>query len=379
MNKKITLVLDGVADRVISSLGATPLEAAKTPVLDALAKKSLLGCVRNIPEGMEVGSAVANLSLLGFDPAQYQGRAVVEAAGSGMQTNEKSLYVRANFVTLEGDTYETSRIKSYSAYEVQSETAQPLNAMLQDKLFKAPYKLHYAGSFRNILEVENGAALYPLEFAPAHDIIGQPIANFIKYEGRENNFFEMQKQAYELLKGNGSQIHGIWLWGASIAPKISGRTEGRLVLAETILLKGISRIAEIDIKSLDDSLPFEDFLELKRLAALDALNGGTEDVYFHIQECDDLSHELESEKKVKAVEKIDAMIGQLVEEIKGDFSLIVASDHYTFSDTGAHGDEPAPFMLYKSNEVASGGQRYTEQNCRDAGMKLNTPELLEKM
>ncbi len=379
MNKKITLVIDGVADRAISSLGGTPLEAAKTPNLDFLAKKSQLGCVRNIPQGMEVGSAVANLSLLGYDPAQYQGRAVVEAAGSGMTTNDNNLYVRANFVTLDGDSYETSKIKSYSAYEVESEIAEPLNAILQDKVFKAPFKLHYAGSFRNILEVEGGASMYPLEFAPAHDIIAQPIMDYVNYSGREKQFFEMQKQAYEELRGNGSNVHGIWLWGASIPPKISGRTQGRVVLAETILLKGISKIAGIDIKSIDDSLPFEEFLELKRRAALDAINGGTEDVYLHIQECDDLSHELESEKKMKAVEKIDAMIGRLIAEIEGNYSLIVVSDHYTFSDTGAHGDEPAPFMLYKSNERVDGGQRYTEQNCRNAKMNINTPELLEKM
>ncbi len=377
--KKLTVVIDGVADRPIKSLGGTPLEMARTPVLDELAKKSTLGRVINIPEGMEVGSAVANMSLMGFDPAQYKGRAVVEAAGLGMSTRDENMYIRANFVTLEGDSYETSRIKSYSAFEVDSEIAQPLSEMLQKEIFKAPYTLHYAGSFRNILEVQDGAKLFPLEFAPAHDIIGQPITNFIKDSGREQPYFEMQKRAYELLKGNGSDVHGIWLWGASIPPIINGKTEGKLVLGETILLKGIAAIAGISMKSLDDSLPFEDFLAQKCEAALAALNGDVDDLYLHIQECDDLSHELHSDKKMRAMEKIDEMLGRLVPQIKDNFSMIVASDHYTFSDTGAHGDEPAPFMLYKSEECAHGGHRYTEQTCRDTGLLLTAPELLAMM
>ncbi len=134
--KKITIVLDGVADRENEKLGGkTPLEYAHTPNLDALYRKSRSGVVKTIPEGMEVGSAVANLSLLGFDPATYRGRAVIEAAGLSMPIDENDLYIRANMVTFEGDTFEGSSIKSYSAYDIATEKAQPIAGALAGAVF----------------------------------------------------------------------------------------------------------------------------------------------------------------------------------------------------------------------------------------------------
>ena len=235
--KHITLILDGSADRAQKELGnMTPLESADTPVLDRLFMKSkYAGVVKSIPDGLEVGSAVANLNFLGFDPHQYQGRAAVEAAGAGIKTNPDSLYIRTNFVTFEGDSYIDSKIKSYSAYDVVSEKAQPLNEMLQRELFsKYGMILHYAGSFRNILEVPGGKKLYPVELAPAHDIILQPIKDYIYDAENGKVFFELQEKAYELLKNSGTDVNGIWFWGASIPPQISGNTKGRKAFAETI-------------------------------------------------------------------------------------------------------------------------------------------------
>ena len=81
--KRITLILDGSADRPNAALmNKTPLAAANTPNLDALAQKATkLLRVKTIPDGLEVGSAVANMGLLGLDPHMYRGRAALEAAG----------------------------------------------------------------------------------------------------------------------------------------------------------------------------------------------------------------------------------------------------------------------------------------------------------
>ncbi len=117
--KKITIVLDGAADRPNQKLdGKTPLEHAKTPNLDQLFQQSRCGTVQTIPNGLEVGSAVANLSLLGFDPATYRGRAVIEAAGLHMPIDENALYLRVNMVHFEGDSFAHSHIQSYSAFDI---------------------------------------------------------------------------------------------------------------------------------------------------------------------------------------------------------------------------------------------------------------------
>lgn len=379
MKKKyITLVIDGSADRAQAELNErTPYEAADTPVLDSLYKKSYCaGTVVSIPEGLEIGSAVANLNFLGFDPYQYQGRAAVEAAGAGIKTNPDNLYIRTNFVTFEGDSYLNSKIKSYSAYDVETSVAKPISEMLQRELFgKYGMLLHHVGSFRNILEVPGGKKLYPFELAPAHDIIGQPISQYIYNDENSKLFYELQERCYELLKNTGSDINGVWFWGASIPPVITGDTKGRKAFGETALMQGITAIAGLELYSCPEEYKLPALLEDKLEKALEAINGEYDNVYVHIQECDDLAHERAPMKKKVALELIDMMVGNLINGIKGDFNMVVASDHYTYSDTGAHGGDPTPFFIYDSTNEAEREGAFTEEYCRNTGTVLTMPEL----
>ena len=76
------IVPDGAADHKVAALGnRTPLEVARTPHMDRLAREGYLGLARTIPLGMKPGSDVGHLSLLGYDPVKYlTGRAPIEAA-----------------------------------------------------------------------------------------------------------------------------------------------------------------------------------------------------------------------------------------------------------------------------------------------------------
>ncbi|MCP4566582.1 MAG: phosphoglycerate mutase, partial [FCB group bacterium] len=84
--KYVVLVGDGMADYPLPELGEkTPLEVAHTPHMDRIAA-CRIGLARTIPEGMEPGSDVANLSLLGYDPLVYHtGRGPFEAASMGIE------------------------------------------------------------------------------------------------------------------------------------------------------------------------------------------------------------------------------------------------------------------------------------------------------
>jgi 2,3-bisphosphoglycerate-independent phosphoglycerate mutase len=100
--KYVVLLGDGMADRPIRELdGKTPLMAARTPNMDDIARRGILGTVRTIPEGMPPGSDVANLSVMGYDPAEvYTGRSPLEAAGIGVELGPEDIAFRCNLVTL---------------------------------------------------------------------------------------------------------------------------------------------------------------------------------------------------------------------------------------------------------------------------------------
>ncbi len=377
--KKFTIVLDGIADRAQEKLGGkTPMEAANTPALDKLFEKSKAGVVRTIPEGLETGSAVANMSLLGYDPEKvYTGRAVIEAAGAGIPVEKGDLYIRCNFVTLEGDSFEEGVIQSYSAHDIETHLSRPLVQRLNKEVFTGPFELINTDTFRNILVVKGKADIAKeLKFMPPHDIIGEDIRKYIKGGGVIGKYFDLLKKAYEVLKkDNDTRANAIWFWGTSYAPDFGDTQKAsRVILAETSLMRGIAALSGTDCRTMSEEGSFVDFLKRKKEAAIKAVSE-YDFSYIHIQKLDDLSHELLPVEKKEAIEKIDEyFIKPFFEEIKERYSGIIVSDHYTFSDSGGHGGEPAPFMLLGQG----GGQkgRFTEQFCRDAKRSLTAPELV---
>ncbi len=387
--KKIILILDGMADRRQKVLGGkTPLEYADTPNLDALFSKAQAGTVQTIPDGEEAGSAVANLNMLGYTSSEiYKGRAVIEAAGANIPVYNDSLYIRTNLITLKGDSFEEGVIESYSAHDIETEDSRPLVARLNEQLFGDGTELINTDSFRNILVAKGKTGDYgKLDFMPPHDIIGQPVKKYLDGNDTEKKYYEILKKAYEILKeDNATKANALWFWGASVAPDTekATSTDHKIILSETTLMRGISKLLDLECVSILERVTFESFLKDKIKAALKALDGDSNFVYLHIQEPDDLSHELMPKKKAEALAAIDRIfvkgLSEKLDSMQEDFSLVVASDHYTFSDTGGHGRQPAPFMLYKKGAQKNKDGKFSECACNDANNLLKPKELLAKM
>ena len=104
-----------MADEAQESLGGkTPLEAANTPTMDALAAQAEVGLLKTIPEGMSPGSDTANLAVMGYNPREYYtGRSPLEALSIGVPMMDTDVAMRCNFVTLsEEEPYEKKRIRT---------------------------------------------------------------------------------------------------------------------------------------------------------------------------------------------------------------------------------------------------------------------------
>jgi 2,3-bisphosphoglycerate-independent phosphoglycerate mutase len=100
--KGILVIADGLGGRPTDVNGKTCLEAARTPVLDDMARRGAQGLVDPIGPGIRPGSDTAHLSLLGYDPFEvYTGRGVFECLGIGMDVDEGDICFRANFATVE--------------------------------------------------------------------------------------------------------------------------------------------------------------------------------------------------------------------------------------------------------------------------------------
>ena len=134
--KYVILVGDGMGDYPMAELGGkTPLEAAKTPFMDELARRGELGCARTIPPGKEPGSDIANLAIMGYDPERYHtGRAPLEAVSLGVELGETEVAFRANLVTVAEGV-----MVDYSAGHIKSREASVLVEALRQAASPSPH------------------------------------------------------------------------------------------------------------------------------------------------------------------------------------------------------------------------------------------------
>ena len=131
--KYVVILGDGMAGYPLSERdNKTCLQLARKPYIDALARKSTLGLMRTVPTGFAPGSDVANLSVLGYDPAlYYTGRSPLEAASIGIPLKDTDVTLRCNLVTLsEEEPFEQKTMLDYSAGEISTEEAKELIAAL---------------------------------------------------------------------------------------------------------------------------------------------------------------------------------------------------------------------------------------------------------
>src|SRR3954463_3079764 len=164
--KKGIIIPDGAADEPLKELdGKTPIEAAHTPNMDAIAMEGRQGLARTVPPGFESGSDVATMCLLGYDPAVYHtGRAPLEAAAQNIPLSPSDWVFRCNLVTVIDGI-----MKDHSAGGIGNAEAQRLLADLRRDLDLPGFEFYNGVSYRNLL-VYRGHEEFDISTTPPHEI-----------------------------------------------------------------------------------------------------------------------------------------------------------------------------------------------------------------
>ena len=388
--KYIIILGDGMADRPIAELdNKTPLEYAKTPMMDALAQRGEIGLVHTIPDGMKPGSDTANLSVLGYDPKKYySGRSPLEALSIGVPMKETDIALRCNLVTLseDEDTYEKRHMIDHSSDEISTEDAAVLLKAVKDAFENEEFQFYVGTSYRHCLIWNHGKVV---ELAQPHDILEQCIEEYLpahlgqshnagtgeKDKGLDANaLYSMMKKSYDILVNHPINVarrekglkpaNSCWFWGAGTKPALSSFEEktgkkGAMISAVD-LLKGIAVGASmqvIEVEGANGGLHTN--YEGKAQAAIDVLTkDGYDFVYVHLEGPDEMGHQGSVEKKVKAIEYLDErLIKPIVEgmtEAGEDFRMLILPDHPTPICIRTHSSDPVPYVLYDSTMHVEG-------------------------
>jgi len=393
--KYIVMLCDGMADYKIKELGdKTPMMVANKPNIDRLAKDSIVGLVKTVPDSMSPGSDVANLSAMGYDPLScYTGRSPLEAMSIGIDMADDDIAFRCNLVTLSDEAvYEEKTMLDYSAEEITTEEAakiiETINKELKDDIIE-----FYAGiSYRHCMIWHGGPN--GLGLTPPHDISDRKITEYVP---KNEKVLSLMKKSYEILKNhpvNAERVkkglnpaNSIWLWGEGTRPAIPNFKEkfglDGAVISAVDLIKGIGITAGLEVIEVEGATGnITTNFANKGKAALEALLGGKDYMYIHVEAPDECGHRGETENKIKSIELIDRdIVGPLcrgLEEKGEDYTMLVMPDHPTPISTKTHARDAVPFMIYNSCEKAEGVETLTEDNAAEKGLYVaNGPELVK--
>ena len=403
--KYLLIIGDGMADNPVPELGGkTPLQYAKTPMMDSLASAGTLGSVLTIPDGLPPGSDTAILSIFGCDPHEYYaGRAPLEAAASDIVLAPGDAAYRCNMVTFEDGVaeFEEKTLISHSAGSIEGEESDALiRALFEDLEFSkaalaAGLIVHPASSFRHIA-VQKSADIAGITLAPPHDNLGKAIGPLMPRGGKGADILDgLMRLAHQVLDKHPINIkrraagklpaNGIWFWAEGTAVKLPnffekyGKTGG--VITAVPLCHGIAALVGLKKVYVEGATgELHTNYEGKVAAALEVLE--THDfATVHVEAPDECTHNGDTEGKLQAIEWIDSrVLKPLTAGLRAagyDYRMLFMSDHKTLTSTRGHDGSPVPYIFYDSRFDEKTGLTYCEADAERGRYIADGTELME--
>jgi 2,3-bisphosphoglycerate-independent phosphoglycerate mutase len=384
--KFVIFLIDGMADDPLEELGGkTPLEAARTPVLDELAQKAQFGTFVTLPAAFPTSSDVANMSVLGWDLASsYTGRGAIESYGLGVPLDDETVAFRMNLITTQG-----ALLDDYSAGHISEHEAAELVDFLQANLGSKEVEIRKGVSYRHILYLKGKRFSPKVDYDKPDSSHGMewakilPRARVPEAEATAELLRDLMMKSRELLashpinrkrlENRENPANMIWPWSGGCKPdmpsfeKLYGK-KGSIISAVDVIL-GLGLLGKMESLRPVGATGFLDTnYENKAHAGVDMLRRN-DFVYLHVEAVDECGHLGDLPNKIKAIEDWDARLARtFLDEYqqvhRDELRVMVLPDHPVPVKLRKHTRDPVPFM------VAGAGvnndpsiHSYDEKNC----------------
>ena len=359
MNPKYVIIVpDGAADNPQEVFGGkTCIEAAETPNMDKISIEGRQGVVQTVPEGMQPGSDVAMMSLLGYDAKKnYTGRAPIEAAAMDVPLKDGDWVFRCNLVTT-ADGEMADHSAGHISTKEGAQLIRELAAHIND-----PNITFYPGVGYRHLCVIHGEDFSKIESCPPHDYIGEKVAKILprgKNADRLKDLIARSMQFFDNhpinrvrkdLKEN--PVTSIWLWGQGQRAflekfsKVYGKTGAAITAVD--LVRGLAKLIGFDLINVPGATGYLDTnFAGKGQAAIEALKK-YDLVFVHIEAPDEAGHNGSPHQKKKAIEQIDKhIVGPVLSKLRTfpEWRIMVLPDHPTNLQSRKHGSAATPFCM----------------------------------
>jgi 2,3-bisphosphoglycerate-independent phosphoglycerate mutase len=378
--KYCVLIIDGSAGHPLPQFGGrTCLELARTPNLDIMAKAGTVGLARTVPDGMEPSSALACMSILGYDPrVYYRGRSAIEALSMGIRIEEGEAVFRCNLVALRG-----GKMWDYSAGHISTEEASQLVTSLEKGIGDANIHFYPGVGYRHILKLKGKQETLKAVCTPPHDIPGRKIEEYLPKGSGSEILRDLMRRSEAVLADHPVNLRrisrgeipatSIWLfWPSGQVPDLPSFMQRHGLKAGMIsgvdLLRGLAQMAKMDnvrvagvTDGLDNDYGAQGESTIKILQYLDL-------AVVHVEAPDEAGHSGSIERKIEAIERTDEeIVGRLRTYEADQLRTLILPDHPTPIDVQTHTPEPVPFLLSGPGFVSNGAKRLTEAEALASG------------
>jgi 2,3-bisphosphoglycerate-independent phosphoglycerate mutase len=383
--KGIIMIIDGMGDRPLKELGyKTPLEAAITPNMDKMAENGICGIMDPIKPGIRPGSDTSHISILGYDPYEvYTGRGPFEAAGVGVDVLPGDIAFRCNFSTADEDGIITDR-RAGRIREGTEELARSINGINIDQDVEVIFK--ESTGHRAVLVLRgNGLSDQVSDADPKHE--GKAPKMVVAIDGSQeanktaNILNKIVKESYEVLKNHPLNLKRIDAGkppaniiiprGAGAVPNVQpfGEKYGLkpVCIAETGLIKGIAKIAGmelVDIKGATGGIDTN--LENIKNGIIETASKDYDFMLINVDGADEAGHDGQMDEKIKFIEKVDVVIGELM-RIE-DIYFILTADHSTPISTMDHTGDPVPIVICGPEVRVDDVKNFNERSVTKGGL-----------
>jgi len=399
--KGVFVVLDGIGDEPCSALSEkTPLEYAKTPNLDKLARESKVDRCYTVKEGYVPESNEGVLSLLGYDYNAVK-RGVLEALGLGVNFRNGDLVFRCNFATI--DDVEKGNVIDRRAGRTLTTKEARILADAVNKEVKLPYKFEFQPSVqhRGVLVIHGDFSddITGVETKGNKLVFSSPLSEKgASHSSELINLFV--RKSFDVLHNHPVNLARIrkGLYPANIIlcrgagnekPKLKKLKGKWMGLGYMPLEKGIARIAGMDVYSFE-------YPKLKKIDVYDNLykglkkamknairmlkrNKGKYDYFYvHFKETDIPGHDNKPKDKVRMIEMLDKRFFSFLRKFAGDAKIVITGDHATVCKKKAHGADAVPVLSYPY-ESRIKSERFTEEEGKKGKLILGKKLLAERM
>ena len=342
--KYVIILPDGVSDVPIAELSnKTPLEVAKHPNLDWIAREGITGWAQTIPSGFAPGSDIGCMSVFGYDPRKYHtGRAPLEAAAQGINLGEHDIAFRCNTLTVQD-----GQMIDHSADHITTEESAQLIATISQRLGQDGVRFYPGVGYRHIT-VTAGEEFTQTTCTPPHDILDKPIEAHLPSGPGSALLRRLMQESVAVLNDhpvNRKRLQAgkrpatmIWLWGQGKATRFPPFRDLYGLRAACIsavdIVRGIGRLAGFEVLKVPGITGYFDTnYEGKAKYALKALDEGDDLVLIHVESTDEAGHMGDVQKKIQAIEDVDRrLVEPMLEGLKrrGEpYAVLVTPDHPT--------------------------------------------------